>query len=345
MFVLGERLPDSWTLKAREKWPTADDRRIDQVTDLRSPDGQQLTLVIEAKRSITPRDVQPLLDQLATFASDRAMTPVLPVLVARYLPESTRQRIIEAGAGYVDATGNVRIVADRPTLFLSDRGADSDPWRGPGRPRSGLRGEPAARVVRALVDFAPPYSVPELAQRAGSSTGATYRVVEFLEQEELIARQPYGQITEVRWRELLMRWSEDYGLTSNQVFRFIEPRGLDAFIEQLREVQGLEYVLTGSLAAERMAWVAPARQAVVYADDPRQLAAVTGLRPTEVGANVILVAPRYDVVFDRSADVKGVRTAAPSQVAVDLLTGPGRNPSEATGLLDWMEANEPVWRG
>lgn len=345
MFVLGERLPDSWALKAREKWPTADDRRIDLVTDLRSPDGQQLTLVIEAKRSITPRDVQPILNQLATFASDRGKAPVLPVLVARYLPETTRQRIIEAGAGYVDATGNVRIVADRPALFLADRGADSDPWRGPGRPRSGLRGEPAARVVRALADFVPPYSVPELAQRAGSSTGATYRVVEFLEQEELIARQPYAQITGVRWRELLMRWSEDYGLTSNQIFRFIEPRGLDVFVGQLREVRGLEYVLTGSLAAERMAWVAPARQVVVYADDPKQLAAATGLRPTEVGANVILVAPRYDVVFDRSADVKGVRTAAPSQVAVDLLTGPGRNPSEATGLLDWMEANEPVWRG
>jgi hypothetical protein len=39
-----------------------------------------------------------------------------------------------------------------------------------------------------------------------------------------------------------------------------------------------------------------------------------------------------------------VRIAAVSQVAVDLLTGPGRNPSEATALLDWMTANESAWR-
>jgi hypothetical protein len=340
MSVLRERLPDSWSLRTRDERPPVGD----SVIDITAPDGQGLTLVIEAKRSIAPRDVQPILDQLAALASNRAKNPLIPVLVARYLPETTRQRIVDAGAGYIDATGNVRITADRPALLLSDRGADNDPWRGPGRPRSGLRGEPAARVVRALVDFAPPYSVPDLAERAGSSTGATYRVTEFLEQEELIARQPYGQITEVRWRELLTLWSEDYGLTTNPVSLFIEPRGLDAFVERLRDITEVKYVLSGSLAAEKMAWVAPARQAVVYADDPQQLAAATGLRPTEVGANVVVATPRYDVVFDRAATAEGLRTAAPSQIVVDLLTGPGRNPSEAVGLLDWMEANEPVWR-
>lgn len=33
-----------------------------------------------------------------------------------------------------------------------------------------------------------------------------------------------------------------------------------------------------------------------------------------------------------------------SQVAVDLLTGPGRNPGEGVALLDWMEAHESQWR-
>jgi hypothetical protein len=40
----------------------------------------------------------------------------------------------------------------------------------------------------------------------------------------------------------------------------------------------------------------------------------------------------------------GVMYAAPSQVAVDLLTGPGRSPAEGQALLDWMESNEPAWR-
>lgn len=38
------------------------------------------------------------------------------------------------------------------------------------------------------------------------------------------------------------------------------------------------------------------------------------------------------------------RTLRNSQVAVDLLTGPGRNPAEGQALLDWMEINERAWR-
>jgi len=59
---------------------------------------------------------------------------------------------------------------------------------------------------------------------------------------------------------------------------------------------------------------------------------------------VLLAAPVSDVVFDRSSTLDGVVYAAPSQVAVDLLTGPGRNPSEGQELLEWMKSNEPAWR-
>jgi hypothetical protein len=346
MSVLGERLPSTWRLDTRDKEPTANDRLIDALVNLTAPDGDQLVLGIEVKRSVTPRDVQPMLDQIDRFAATRPLpADVLPVLVARYLPESTRERISAAGAGYIDATGNVRIVVDRPALFLSDRGADSDPWRGPGRPRSGLRGEPAARVVRALVDFAPPYTVPELAERAGSSTGATYRVIDFLDEEDLIARQAYGAITEVRWRELLTRWSEDYGFAAtNPVATYLEPRSMGVLLERLSAASDLKYVLTGSLAAERFAPYAPARQAMIYADDPTRLVEALDVRLSDGAANVAIAAPRYDVVFDRAATIDGVRIAAPSQTVVDLLTGPGRNPAEAIALLDWMEANESAWR-
>jgi hypothetical protein len=74
----------------------------------------------------------------------------------------------------------------------------------------------------------------------------------------------------------------------------------------------------------------------------RYLASATRERIAE--ANVALASGKYDVVFDRADAVDGVRFAALSQVAVELLTGPGRNPSEATALLDWMAANESAWR-
>ena len=343
--VVRRRLPPSWTADG-EPASNPPDAGIDGVVRLRAPDGRQATLLIQAKRLLDTRDVPIALERLQRAAADRGgKDGTVAILAARYLAPSTRERILEAGAGYVDLTGNMLVAADRPGLFIADRGADRDPWRGPGRPRGTLKGPPAARVVRALIDFAPPYTVPELSERAGASTGATYRVVEFLEQEGLVERQRYGPIGDIRWRKLLMRWSEDYGFArSNVVETFLEPRGLSALTDRLSAASDLDYVVTGSLAAERVAAYAPARLATLYVRNLSAAVQALDLRRTEVGANVALATGKYDAAFDRTDVVGGLRVAALSQVAVDLLTGPGRNPTEATALLDWMEADESRWR-
>jgi hypothetical protein len=342
--MVRDRMPPTWSTEI-EAQPDSGSG-IDGVLRLRAPDGQQALLLIEAKRLLNTRDVPMALEALGRAASSWGREEeVVPILAARYLAPSTRERIAEAGAGYIDATGNMLVTLDRPALFIADRGQDRDPWRGPGRPRGTLQGPPAASVVRALIDFAPPYTVPDLSARAGASTGATYRVVAFLEQEGLIERQRYGPIGEVRWRKLLMRWSEDYGFArSNTVETYLEPRGLGALTDRLSTMPELDYVVTGSLAAERVAAYAPARLATVYVRDLAVAADALALRRTEVGANVALATGKYDLAFDRASVVDGLRVAAPSQVAVDLLTGPGRNPTEAFALLDWMEDDESRWR-
>ena len=277
------------------------------------------------------------LEYLRRAAADRkAHNPVF-VLVAPYLAPATRDRIAHAGGSYVDTTGNVHLINSRPGLFLLDRGADRDPWRGPGRPRGTLQGPPAASVVRALIDFAPPYSVPEIAARARASTGATYRVVNFLEEEQLVEREYRCPLTTVHWRSIVDRWSRDYGFAqSNTVATFLEPRGLSALTTRLLNEPQLEYAITGSLAVEAVAAYAPARLAMLYVRDISTAAEMLKLRPATAGANVALAAGSYDVVFDRVRLVDGLRLAALSQVAVDLLSGPGRNPNEAVSLLDWM---------
>lgn len=343
--LLRERLPGSWEMQVDER-PQAPDRGPDAIVRVASPGGQQITLAVEAKRLLATREVPIVVERLqSALARATGGEPAIPLIVARYLAPATRDRIAAAGAGYIDATGNMHLRSDRPALFVADRGADRDPWRGPGRPRDSLRGGPAARVVRALIDFAPPYSIPQLVERSGASTGTAYRVVELLENEDLLTRQAYGPISDVRWRALLTRWSEDYGLTqSNPVTTYLEPRGLRALTQRLRTAGDLAYVLTGSLAAERLVAYAPARLAMLYVDDPDSARETLALRETTSGANVVLAAARDSFVFDRSEAAEGLQFAAPSQVAIDLLSGPGRNPSEATALLDWMQANEPAWR-
>ena len=77
-----------------------------------------------------------------------------------------------------------------------------------GAARAGLVGPlraPPRHAISSLVDFAPPYSVPKLVQLAGASSGVAYRVVEFLEREDILRKEPRKGIVDVDWRQLIER--------------------------------------------------------------------------------------------------------------------------------------------
>jgi len=341
--LIRERLPPSWSRAASEE-VVIGGRHVDALVEVTSPDGRRAFLIAEARRVLVTRDLTDMVEQLRSVArgDDR---PLCPLVIARYISPSAQAWLTERDVSYADATGNMRITLDKPGLYLRDTGAVRDLWRGPGRPRGTLHGPPAARVVRALIDFRPPMSMSDLIHVSGASTGATYRVVEFLEQEALIDRIPRGPITNVAWRPLLERWSRDYSFQgSNSISKYLQPRGVTSLLDDLRTVTGMRYAVSGSLAAHQWAPYAPVRLAMIYVDNPKQFTELAGLRQVDTGANVLLAAGKYDVVFDRTKNFDGVMLAAPSQTAVDLLNGPGRSPAEAQALLDWMESNENQWR-
>jgi hypothetical protein len=264
-------------------------------------------------------------------------------VTAEFLSPRTRQLLGEAGASYADASGNLRVVVDRPGIFLEAEGAQKDPGRVP-RPLASLKGPAAARVVRALCDFRPPYGVRRLAEIAQTAPASASRVVSLLVREALIERGPQDEIRGVDWAGLLRRWTQDYlFLSSNDVTMFLDPRGLPSFSAKLRNLKARSAV-TGSLAAVRRAPVASSRLAAVYVDDPEATARALALRPAESGGNVALVRPLDLVAFARSWEEEGVRYAALSQVAADLLTSSGRGPSEAEELIAWMTKNADAWR-
>jgi hypothetical protein len=303
------------------------------------------TLLIEAKRAMTSRDVDGALEQLDGYAAAYGR-PAGRMLVARYLAPPIRERLEERGVAYADATGNLFVVSETPGLFIRADGADRDPWRGRGRPRGTLKGAPAARVVRALVDHAEPLPMRRLVELSGASTGAAYRVVDFLTEEDLAGRDGSGRVEVRSWRRLLERWSRNYAFGDHVGGRrYLAPRGLPTLEQAMNATRSIRYAVTGSLAARHWAPYAPPRLAMVYVDDPTEVARSWDLRPVDSGANVLLGRPDTDVPYQRTViDDGGLILAAPAQVAVDLMTGPGRNPAEAEYLLDWMEGREADWR-
>ena len=169
-------------------------------------------------------------------------------------------------------------------------------------------------------------------------------MLELLEREDIIARERRGPVLGVDWQAAIRRWAQDYDQTaSNTATTYLEPRGMPA-LEKALAGTGLRYAATGAFAAQRFDPIAPARAAAIYVDDAYEAADRLGLREADAGANVALLEPFDPVVFDRTVTRGGLRCVAPSQLAVDLLTGPGREPPQGQELLRWMQDNENAWR-
>jgi hypothetical protein len=333
-------LPAGWTFTPRVRPPG---ERSYLIAVIRGPDGVEAPLVVDAKRTLAPRDVDRTVSRLRSFADGAGSTDGALVVVAPYLSETARAQIAALDAGYVDVTGNILIRTRRPALFIKQDGASKDPWPSDEALRT-LKGRGSGRAVRALLDFEPPFGVRELAERAEVPLGSLSRTIDLLHRDGLIAKEGRGPIIDLDWAGVIRRWATDYDVTtSNRMAAFIEPRGLGALSSKLGKVKR-GYGATGAFAAQRFSPVAPARLAAIYVDDVVSWSERLGLRPTDSGANVWLLEPYDDVVFDRTTSRDDLICVSATQLAVDLLTGPGRDPSEGEELLSWMKGNERAWR-
>lgn len=323
--ILQELLPSGWGIEPA----VAEDRTC--RLHITSKDGRSGALPIITLSRPDPR-------------AARKLPEARPLLVAApYLSPSVREALSASGASYVDQTGNVRVVLDEPGLFLMRGGADANPW--PEERRFTLRGAKAGRLVVALAGTMPPIGVRDLAASAETDPGYVSRLLGMLDREAIVDRTARGRVERVDWRKLLLRWSEDAPLESRSTAStWLAPRGLKQLLDGLRTAD-IPYLMTGSAVATMIAPVAPTRMASVYVEDAEGSAETLGLRPAEIGSNVVLLQPEDGSVLKRADERDGLRTAKLPMIVADLLSGPGRSPAEAEALMDWMAVHEEMWRG
>lgn len=333
-----EGLPSTWPVEVRRQPQLRGVASPDAFIRIAAPTGECATVAVEIKDHLDARSIAAALALARSFPADTVL------LGAPFLSQRAREIIAGVGAGYGDATGNLRLQLDRPALFIRASGATSNPWPAGDEPLRTLKGPAAGRVVRALCEIRPPYGVRELAKLSGAPASTASRVTALLDREALIGRDGRSRITTVDWQNLLRRWTQDYSLIrSNRTGTYVEPRGLSALLKKLSGYRST-YSVTGSLAAVAKAPITAPRLGVVFVPDASMAADSLRLREAEDGANVMLVEPFEEVVFERTWQTDGVRYAGMAQVAADLLTGPGRGLSEGEEAIRWMEANEDAWR-
>ncbi|HMC94831.1 MAG TPA: hypothetical protein VKO16_08685 [Polyangia bacterium] len=315
-------LPSHWSTSVATKTNDAADARL----TIKTPAGASAALAIGARRQLDPRLVAEVAGALKTASADAFL------IIAPFLGARTRERLADAGIGFVDLVGNIRLVLDRPTVFIAARGEEKSPWAGPRATRS-LHAAKASRIVRALADGAPPFGVRQLAVLAGTDPGYVSRLLDIFDREELIEREIRGPVVAVEVARLLRRWSEDYRFgDAHRFVPLVHPHGVPGALAGLRDA-GVPYALTARAGAAALLGTALPGVVAAYVDNPERVARLLGLEAGDTGANLMLIDPFDPFVFEGAWEASGLRYAARSQIIADLLGSPPPGPAQATTLL------------
>lgn len=342
--TLDDLLPDAWQTSLS---PATDDPYVDRrsapdaLLEVTAPDGSTATFALAARMTLAGRDAAALLAMLRRWCES---SDAMPLVVSRYLSSTVREHLTETGASLIDATGNVHLSSPAPAIALARSGKERDPWRR-SHTRDALRGEPAARVVRALCDFRAPIPIARISQLADASAGSTYRVLDLLVDEGLAEKGAPGWIDSVDWPRLLRRWANDWSASERRfTLRLALPDDLDSALALLKRAPRGSFLLGGEHAAAHFTGEADPHRCFVHCDDTAGLIGRLGGETAADRTDSVLTVHGRGLVSAsaRSHTARGWPLAAPSQAYADLILA--GDDAAAARLLQKMDAGPETWR-
>ena len=290
------------------------------------------TFALIWKASGSPRHVHAAIRENAIL-TDHCRPDLIPLLVVPYMSPAGRRRCTAAALDWLDLSGNAHIKA--PELVVRVEG-HKNRFARPGRPDTAFAPR-GSRVARWLL-IEPRRFKPqgELAQLTRLNRGYVSRVLAKLHEMGLVERSKAGVRTTDPDR-LLDAWRDEY--------RFDRHRRLAGHVTSTRQQSvselvanacaehGLRYSLTGLSAAWSRTQFTRYRLTTVYVARtlPNMLEQI-GFDPEPRGANLWLVVPYDEGVFDGASVVNSLNCVHPVQNYLDLDAHPERSREAAEGL-------------
>ena len=307
--------------------------RIDAVLDA---DGRRW--LVEVKHSSSPSAVAAAAEQLYRYR-DAAASDAMALLVVPYMTHAGAAAASERGLNWVDLSGNARLQDDGLYVWVEGR-PDQFPKRG--RPSTPFAPK-SSRVSRVLLlDPTRWWRQKDLAEETQLDDGHISRVVRRLDEDDLLQRQG----AEFRPRDpevLLDSWAEIYRFDRHDIVTgHVTGSGVELVAElhdRLADA-GIRHAFTGLPAAWAFGHHARFRVTSAYVDgDPRVAADAVTLRRGEKGANVQLIGPDDEGVFQGSREADSYPCVSPVQVYLDLLHLPER----AKEAADQLRHGKLLW--
>lgn len=351
--VLSDLLGPTWSVAIQPPSQGArSSKNLDALVQVQSEGDSVFTqLLVDLKSNVTPRMVEEqLLPKLDLVRQMNHYTN--PVVITPWIAPRVQLMLRENGIGYIDLTGNTSLRVTRPAIVIYTEGDTRPPRSSPTRnTKATLAGPKVGRLVRLLVDVAPPYRAGELADSAHLSLPYVSRLLDTLE-DQLLIRRNGRVITDVDWPQLLRARAEHLNLLRhNPYVGMIAPNGISAVLNglhMLSKKHNAQIAITGSYAARLVAPVSVGGQLMIYVPPgphtPDDIGDELGLLRVDKGADVLLLRAHDKVVFERTTWESGLHRVALSQLVLDCLSGPGRMPAEGEAVLARMQEDPHLWR-
>ena len=266
--------------------------------------------------------------------SSRNADKFIPIVAVPYMGEVGKLLCEKASIGWIDLSGNAHLSAPGMLVHIEGR---PNLFKQTGRP-SDVFAPKSSRITRyLLIHWYSGFSIRGLAEVTGMDPGFTSRIVTRLESQGFISR--HHETIHVRDPGLLLdAWRAKYEFFKHHVIRgHVAVRTGEELVRELAKKladAGVDYAATGLSAAWLRAHFAGFRLATFYLggvpgeDFLRDL----GFREDPSGANVWLVIPNDDGVFEGSGPVEDIQSVHPIQLYMDLKDHPERSAEAAEQL-------------
>jgi hypothetical protein len=258
----------------------------------------------------------------------------VPIVAVPFMGETGRRLCAEAGVSWVDLSGNAWIDAPGQQIrFVGHRNRFTSAGR-----RADVFAPRSSRVIRALLmDRQRTFTQAELAAASGVDKGRVSRLVRRLEAMDLVVRD--GRRLGLKDPMLALdAWREAYDFEKHDVRRghvaVREPEELIGQIGRSAASAGSSWALTGLAAAWQLTHFAMHRLVTILVRErpSEEWLAEMAFREEPRGANLWVVRPIDDAVFEGASSVGGLPCVHPLQAYLDLKGQPERAAEAAAEL-------------
>lgn len=297
--------------------------------------GKPLTLIIEAKKSVYPRDVRQILWQVRQFGAFERIAGhdmLVPLLASESISPGAKELLRKERVGYFDTGGSLYVPAQGAYIFI-----DKPPPKTLEKSvRSLFKGKRAQVLHALLIKHEEWFGVKELAELAHVSSGTASESLSALERFDWLESRGQGPSKErflANPGALLDEWTrQPAGNRQRSERRYYVPSlDTDALMEKLAHLcsaHGAEYAFTREAAAQIYAPFLSSLSRVACRMAPGDaMDTVLGelnARIVSEGTNLVVIETPSQGEFLFRERIRGIVLVSPVQVYLDLMQGKGR---------------------